>query len=220
MREAVARDGVAGVLATGGREPAAGWQERGDRELVGPDQGQCCEAGDREYGAHRHLGAGRKAIAPTQQLTPEGGERGAVGYRPCTDDEVAGPLYRLDLRAPQLPESAPQPIASHCRRSILRDNESHAWVVQGVWVPDHLERLRTIAAALLQCSPDVANPRQPAGSREPPRRRQEPPCFDGIETVSRFLPFLRRRDKMARPQRVAMRARNPCLLTRRRLRGR
>jgi hypothetical protein len=38
--------------------------------------------------------------------------------------------------------------------------------------------------------------------------------------VSRFRPFFRRRERTARPQRVAMRARNPCLLIRRLLRGR
>ncbi len=79
VQKAVARDGVGGVLATGGSEPAAGRQERGDRELVGPDQGQCCEAGDREYGAHLHLGTGPEAIAPAQELAPERDERGAVG---------------------------------------------------------------------------------------------------------------------------------------------
>jgi hypothetical protein len=38
--------------------------------------------------------------------------------------------------------------------------------------------------------------------------------------VSCFRPFFRRRESTARPQRVAMRARNPCLLIRRLLRGR
>jgi hypothetical protein len=41
-----------------------------------------------------------------------------------------------------------------------------------------------------------------------------------METVSRFRPFLRRRDKTARPQRSAMRKRNPCLAIRRLFRGR
>jgi hypothetical protein len=38
--------------------------------------------------------------------------------------------------------------------------------------------------------------------------------------VSRLRPFLRRRDSTARPHRVAIRARNPCLLIRRLFRGR
>jgi hypothetical protein len=41
-----------------------------------------------------------------------------------------------------------------------------------------------------------------------------------MRTVRRFRPFLRRRDSTARPQRVAIRARKPCLLRRRLLRGR
>src|SRR6188472_1017137 len=56
--------------------------------------------------------------------------------------------------------------------------------------------------------------------REARRRRQLPPCFDGNETVSRLRPFFLRRDKTARPHRVAIRARNPCLLMRRLFRGR
>jgi hypothetical protein len=56
--------------------------------------------------------------------------------------------------------------------------------------------------------------------RQAGHRRQEPPCFDGRETVSRLRPFLRRRESTARPQRVAIRARNPCLLILRLFRGR
>src|SRR3989449_11265801 len=45
-------------------------------------------------------------------------------------------------------------------------------------------------------------------------------CLDGVRTVRRLRPFLRRRESVARPQTVFIRARNPCLLVRRRLRGR
>jgi hypothetical protein len=44
--------------------------------------------------------------------------------------------------------------------------------------------------------------------------------LDGIWTVRRLRPFLRRLDSTARPHRVFMRCRNPCLFTRLRLRGR
>jgi hypothetical protein len=74
--------------------------------------------------------------------------------------------------------------------------------------------------AMCQAAADVGRAREPVGSRNARRSRQEPPCFDGIETVSCLRPFLRRRESTARPQRVAMRARNPCLLIRRLLRGR
>lgn len=39
------------------------------------------------------------------------------------------------------------------------------------------------------------------------------------DTMRRARPFLRRRERVARPPRVFIRARNPCLLTRFRLRG-
>src|SRR5712691_6755912 len=45
-------------------------------------------------------------------------------------------------------------------------------------------------------------------------------CLDGILTTRRLRPFLRRRESVARPQTFFIRARNPCLLMRRRLRGR
>src|ERR1700752_261415 len=45
-------------------------------------------------------------------------------------------------------------------------------------------------------------------------------CLDGILTTRRLRPFLRRRDSVTRPQTVFIRARNPCLLMRRRFLGR
>ena len=80
--------------------------------------------------------------------------------------------------------------------------------------------LETAAPSLGQAPPNVRRAREPMSWRQARRGRQEPPCFDGSETVRRFRPFLRRRDSTARPQREAMRARNPCLLMRRLLRGR
>ena len=75
-------------------------------------------------------------------------------------------------------------------------------------------------AAIGQTAAEIFGPREPSAAPETLVRRQRPPCFDGTRTVSCFRPFLRRRDRTARPHRVAMRARNPCLLTRRLLRGR
>ena len=71
-----------------------------------------------------------------------------------------------------------------------------------------------------EAAANVGRAREPVGSRQARRRRQEPPCFDGSDTVSRLRPFFRRRERTARPQRVAIRARNPCLLIRRLFRGR
>ncbi len=80
--------------------------------------------------------------------------------------------------------------------------------------------LETAAPAMSEAAANVGRAREPVGSREARRWRQEPPCFDGNETVRRLRPFFRRRDSTARPQRVAIRARNPCLLMRRLFRGR
>ena len=80
--------------------------------------------------------------------------------------------------------------------------------------------LEAAAPSLAEAPSNVGRAREPVGSRDARRGRQEPPCFDGSETVSCLRPFFRRRERTARPQRVAMRARNPCLLIRRLLRGR
>lgn len=79
--------------------------------------------------------------------------------------------------------------------------------------------LEAASPALREAAAEVGRAPEPVGSREARRRRQEPPCFDGSDTVSRFRPFFRLRDSTARPHREAMRARNPCLLIRRLLRG-
>src|SRR3954452_16746002 len=71
-----------------------------------------------------------------------------------------------------------------------------------------------------QAAADIGRARKPMGPRQARRWRQDPPCFEGSDTVSCFRPFFRRRDRTARPQRVAMRARNPCLVIRRLFRGR
>ena len=52
------------------------------------------------------------------------------------------------------------------------------------------------------------------------RRHQAPAYLSGSRTVRRLRPFLRRRLSTSRPQRVSMRVRNPCVRTRRLLRGR
>lgn len=67
---------------------------------------------------------------------------------------------------------------------------------------------------------DIGGPAEPLCAIEPLSLRQYPPCLEGTVTVSRRRPFLRRRDRIARPQRVAIRARKPCLFDRRLLRGR
>ncbi len=72
---------------------------------------------------------------------------------------------------------------------------------------------------MVETAANVGRARETMVSRQARRWRQEPPCLEGSDTVSRFRPFFRLRDSTARPQRVAMRARKPCLLMRRLLRG-
>ena len=61
--------------------------------------------------------------------------------------------------------------------------------------------------------------RAPSGA-SPPMASYRPPCLLGSRTVNNFRPFFLRRASVARPHRVDIRARNPCLLTRFRFRGR
>jgi len=99
------------------------------------------------------------------------------------------------------------------------DDQSDARVTRRVLRPDHVEVLGAAAAPASQTAAQIVRPGEPGGPREP-CLRQLPPCLVGGRTVSCFLPFLRRRDSTARPHRVAMRARNPCLATRFLFRGR
>lgn len=75
------------------------------------------------------------------------------------------------------------------------------------------------AVALLEHRLEVVRPGQSPAAGQP-LARQRPPCLDGTRTVRRLRPFLRRRLKTWRPQRVFMRARKPCFAVRRLLRGR
>jgi len=127
---------------------------------------------------------------------------------------------RLELEAPELPEAPPETIAGHRGRLKLRNDQSHPRVARRVVRPDHVQMFDAAAPALSEAAANVGRAREPMSSRDARRGRQEPPCFDGSETVSCLRPFLRRRERTARPHRVAMRARKPCLLIRRLLRGR
>ena len=86
--------------------------------------------------------------------------------------------------------------------------------------PNHVQVLEPATLSLRETATDIGRAREPVRPREARPCRQEPPCFEGSETVRRFRPSLRRRESTARPQRVAIRARNPCLLIRRLFRGR
>jgi hypothetical protein len=159
-------------------------------------------------------------VAPPEQLRSEGIESGSIRRRPGPDDQVALGLVRLNVLPPDLPQPAADTIAGHRGRLKPGDDQSHPWVARRVVDPEYVEVLQAPPPSLGHAPADVRRPRQPARPGEPCRCRQEPPCFEGSEMASRFRPFFRRRDSTARPQRVAIRARNPCLLIRRLFRGR
>lgn len=100
-----------------------------------------------------------------------------------------------------------------------RNDNSQAWMSQVIGKPEHVESESAGAATLIHHRPDTGRARETPCPGQP-FSRQAAPCFEGGRTDRRLRPFLRRRLKTARPQRVRMRARNPCFLTRLRLRGR
>src|SRR5690606_3671131 len=69
---------------------------------------------------------------------------------------------------------------------------------------------------------DPPGPRKTSGPRTTPRSRAHgrTAYFEPVATVRRLRPFFRRRLIAARPPAVLIRARNPCLFFRFRLRGR
>jgi hypothetical protein len=216
---AVAGDRLKGVLRAGGHESAAGRQERREGDLITAD---CCgqhTAGEEKNPLHVSPGE-QHGIAPGKQLGAQGIEACAVGFAPGPDHDITGRLVLLDLPPPDFPEPAAQTIAGHRGCLELRNDQSHPWLARLVVHPDHVQVLEAAAAPMGEAAANVGRAGEPMSSRQARGCRQEPPCFEGNETVSRFRPFFRLRDSTARPQRVAIRARNPCLLMRRLFRGR
>jgi len=215
---AVPGNGFESVLGARRSEAAARRQHRGQHQLIASDEQGQATAREENWGH----GSTRSdhGFAPRQELRPEGIEAGAVGLATRLDDHIPCGLDWLNVSAPNLPQPPAQTIAGHRGCLELRDDESHPWLARLIVHPDHVQVLAAAAAAMGEAAANVGRAREPVGPREARRWRQEPPCFDGSDTVSRFRPFFRRRERTARPQRVAIRARNPCLLIRRLFRGR
>jgi hypothetical protein len=163
--------------------------------------------------------AEKHGVAPGEQLRPKRLEVGSIRLAPRPDDHVAVWLLGLNLSSPDFPEPPAQAIPGHRRGLEFRDDESHAGLTQSIVHPDHVQVLEPAAAAMVETAANVGRARETMVPRQARRWRQEPPCFEGSDTVSRLRPFFRLRDSTARPHRVAMRARKPCLLMRRLLRG-
>jgi hypothetical protein len=206
------------VLGAGRSEAAARGEQRRQHQLIPADERGEEAAGNQQNRRHRSLGREHR-FAPTQELRPEPIEARGVGLATGLDDQIPRRLPRLDVAAPDLPQPPPQTIAGHRGRLEFRDDESHPRLARLIVHPDHVQVLEAAAAAMGETAANVGRAREPMSSRKARRWRQDPPCFDGSDTVSRFRPFFRRRESTARPQRVAIRARNPCLLIRRLFRG-
>lgn len=157
---------------------------------------------------------------PAGQLCSQIRERGSVGSGPRPYHQIPVRLPFPQIQPPYFLEPPPQTIAGHRGGLKPGNDQSHPGVARCVAGPDHLQRPAPASATRQQAVADISGTRQAKSPRESPLSRQRLPCLDGMETVSRFRPFLRRRDSTARPQRVAMRERKPCLFMRFLLRGR
>lgn len=209
---------LVGVRRARWGEAATGRQQRGEHQLVCPHR-RHERAARKETQVHESP-SGARRVAPTQDLGAERVVRGVVSLTTGTHEQVARRLHRLHFAAPHFLEPAPETIAGHRCRLESGNDQPHARMAQCIVNPDQVEKRGPAAPTLGQAPPDVGCARQTARPREAFSGRQARPCFDGIETVSRFRPFLRRRDRTSRPQRSAIRARNPCLAIRFLLRGR
>ncbi len=119
-----------------------------------------------------------------------------------------------------LAQSAFQAIPIHDPPPVLRHDDAQPTKRNGGRQQEDIHVLRPLALPPLKECADLigaADSNEP-GKTFPPLRHREgylPPTV----TTSRCRPFLRRRDRVMRPARVFILARNPCLLTRFRLRG-
>ncbi len=200
------------------REAATWWQQRRKHQLVCPHQ--CHERTAREETQVHDSPDWACGITPPQDLGAQRIVGRAVGFATGAHQQVERWLHRLHLATPHFLEPAPETIPGHRGRLESGNNQSHARMAQCIVDPDQVEKRGPAAPTLGQAPPDVGCSRQPARPRETLFGRQARPCFDGIETVRRFRPFFRRRDRTSRPQRSAIRARKPCLAIRFLLRGR
>ena len=206
------------VVGAGRMKTAARRQRPGERDLISADKSGQQAAGPLRGRPHRSPGPQHHA-APGEQLAPELVEARGVGFAPRPDHQVPRGLMGLQLEPPELLEPPAETIAGHRGRLKSGDDQPHPRMARHVVGPDHVEMLEPATPAPGEAAANVGRAGEPASSRQARRRRQEPPCFEGRETTSCLRPFLRRRESTARPHRVAIRARNPCLLIRRLLRG-
>ena len=159
-------------------------------------------------------------VCPVVQLGPQFGEGGVIGLAPSPHQQVPRGKQGLEVPPEEFADPPPEPVAADSGFPVLRYDHPEPGMSGAVLGPQDIQMRCPAPASLLEQSANQSAPGEPAGPWEPLRWRQDPPCLFGIRTVRTRRPFLRRRLSTARPQRSAIRARNPCLLTRRLLRGR
>lgn len=157
---------------------------------------------------------------PRQQVGFEQRERRQVGVASRPDHHVPRRQLRLDLAPPDLSETPPQTIARHGGLLEPGNHDSSPQMARRRIYPVNVEPRAAATPAIGQHPAEVGTVAQPARATEPLGAGQTRACFEAMVTVRRFRPFFRRRDSTARPQRSAIRFRNPCRAIRRLFRGR
>ena len=160
----------------------------------------------------------REQVRPLLQIARQLGITRAVRRRPGANEQIDRGEGGEHLTAGVLPEATAQPIAGHRRVAESRGNNTESWVTTVVGTPENLEAGGTSTGAAGHHCLKVGRARETPVPREA-LGRQAAPCLEGILTVNCRRPFLRRRLRTARPHRVFIRARKPCLRMRRLFRG-
>ena len=162
---------------------------------------------------------GGKRRQPLLQFLGQIPRAGPVRRRTGPDHQIYVGELGQDSSARTLPQSASEIVPRHRRRAVARHHDPEPRMAQVIGPPGNVQLGSStgIAGAShrleIRLAQNPPTPWQRLG-------RQRPPCFDGSKTASFFRPFLRRRFKTSRPQRVFIRARKPCLFSRRLFRGR
>ena len=130
------------------------------------------------------------------------------------DVQCAGQFRKLT--AQRLTHSPAQPVAPHGRSESLRDWHHDPRCLRCTRQCEHDDRRRYRLGPARTYARDIASP---AESVPAVHGLKTATSGDAGQTVRRLRPFRRRRRRIARPLRVAMRARKPCRRLRRRTLG-
>jgi hypothetical protein len=156
---------------------------------------------------------------PRRKVRQQLGSANRIGPSRRSDHDVHRRRQRPGpLGSPPLFDPPPQTIAGHSRRLESRYNQPQSRVTRFACQPCYFDGSKPPPLALGQHPPKLRL--APKADDAAAETRQLPPCFDGMLIVSCLRPFLRRRDNVARPHRVAILARKPWRLSRLRFRGR